>query len=43
MNWYEKVQRYYNGGFYAVDQVKAFVRVGKITEEQFTEITEQRY
>lgn len=43
MNWFEKIQRYYEGGYYTIDQVRAFVRVGKITEEQFKEITGQEY
>lgn len=43
MNWYDKIKRYYDGGYYTVDQVRSFVKVGKITEEEFTEITGQEY
>lgn len=43
MNWFEKIKRYYEGGYYTIDQVRVFVRAGKITEEQFTEITGQEY
>ena len=37
------VKRYFDKGIYDVDDVKKFVRVGKITEEQFKEITGEEY
>lgn len=37
------VKRYFDNGIYSVDDVKKFVRVGKITEEQFKEITGEDY
>lgn len=37
------VKRYFDKGIYSVDDVKKFVRVGKITEEQFKEITGEDY
>lgn len=43
MNWFEKVQRYYNKGMYTVEQVRVFVQGGKITEEEFHEITGEHY
>lgn len=43
MNWYSLVQRYYNLGYYTVDQVKVFVVANKITEAEFTQITGQPY
>lgn len=39
MDWFEKVQRYYNKGYYVVEDVKVFVKAKKITAEQFKEIT----
>lgn len=38
MNWFEKIQRYYNLGCYTDEQVYKFVVAGKITEEQYKEI-----
>lgn len=43
MNWFEKIKRYYDLGKYTVKQVKVFVVTGKITEEEFTQITGQEY
>lgn len=39
MDWFGKVQRYYNKGYYDVEDVKVFVKAKKITAEQFKEIT----
>lgn len=38
MNWFEKVERYYNEGFYTPDQVKKFVTAGKISQEECDQI-----
>lgn len=43
MNWFEKIERYFNAGHYTVDQVKVFVITGKITEEEFKKITGEDY
>lgn len=43
MNWFEKIKRYYDAGHYTIDEVKIFVRAGKITAAQFEEITGQVY
>lgn len=43
MNWFEKVKRYYENGYYTKEQVKVFVRTGKITEVQYKEITGEDY
>ena len=43
MNWFEKVKRYYDMGKYTVEEVKVFVVTGKITEEEFAQITGQDY
>lgn len=43
MNWFEKIKRYYDKGLYTIDQVKVFVQVGKITEEEFRMITGEDY
>ena len=32
MNWFEKIERYYNKVLYNDEDVKAFVQAGKITE-----------
>lgn len=39
MDWFEKVNRYYQNGYYTNENVKVFVRGGKITEEQYKLIT----
>lgn len=43
MNWFEKIKRYYDKGLYTNEQVKVFVVGGKITEEQYKEITGEDY
>lgn len=43
MNWFEKAQRYYKAGYYTKEQVKIFVVSGKITQEQYEEITGEDY
>lgn len=37
------VKRYYDKGIYSKDDVKVFVRVGKLTPEQYKEITGDEY
>lgn len=48
MNWFDMVKRYYDAGAYNNDPtsdmyVGKFVANGKITEEQYTEITGTEY
>lgn len=43
MNWYEKIKRYYDLGKYTNEQVKVFVIGGKISPEQYEEITKVKY
>ncbi len=43
MDWFEKVQRYYNWGYYTDEQVAMFVKAGKITERQYEIITGKEY
>lgn len=43
MNWFDKIKRYYNNGLYTNEQVKVFVVAGKITNEQYKEITGEEY
>lgn len=37
------VKRYFDKGLYSVEDVKKFVLAGKITDEEFTEITGEEY
>ena len=37
------VKRYYDKGIYDKDDVKVFVRAGKITETEYEEITKESY
>lgn len=43
MNWFSAAKRYYDLGFYTKDDVKKFVLYGKITPEQYKEITGDDY
>ena len=43
MNWFEKINRYYENRLYTNEQVKVFVQAGKITEDQYKEITSEDY
>lgn len=43
MNWFLTAKRYYDMGFYTKEQVKVFVAAGKITAEQYKEITGEDY
>ena len=40
---FEKIKKWYSMGIYTKEQVKNFVRKGKITEEQYKEITGEDY
>lgn len=39
MNWFETVKRYHELGFYDAEKVKVFVAGGKLSEEEYKEIT----
>lgn len=43
MNWFEKIKLYYEMGLWDIERVKNAVIKGKITAEQFKEITGQDY
>jgi uncharacterized XkdX family phage protein len=43
LDWYAVIKRYYERGYYTNDDVKIFVQVGKITPEQYQEITGEPY
>lgn len=43
MSWFEKVKFYYERGLWDIERVKNAVIKGKITVEQFKEITGQDY
>nr|DAU66760.1 MAG TPA: hypothetical protein [Caudoviricetes sp.] len=40
---FEIVKRYYDKGIYSKDDVKKFVKAGKLTEEEYQEITGEQY
>jgi uncharacterized XkdX family phage protein len=43
MDWFDIVNRYYKAGFYTNEEVQVFVEKGKITAEQYYEITKESY
>ena len=43
LDYYSIVKRYYDRGYYTKDDVKVFVRAGKITPEQYEEIVGESY
>ncbi|PEY37197.1 XkdX family protein [Bacillus cereus] len=43
LDFYAIAKRYYNKGFYSKNDVGIFVKAGKITMEQYTEITGEEY
>ncbi|WP_195940970.1 XkdX family protein [Romboutsia sp. 1001713B170131_170501_G6] len=43
IDWFEKVKRYYDKKKYTKEEVKMFVISGKITEEEYKEITGEDY
>lgn len=43
MQWYAMIKRFYEAGYYTTDNVKVFVTAGKITSEQYQEITGVTY
>lgn len=40
---FERVKKYYDRGFYTEAQVADFVKKGKLTAEQYKEITNEDY
>ena len=43
MDWFTTVKNYYNAGYYDKEKLKVFVQKGKITAEQYKEITGIEY
>ena len=43
MNWFDTINNYYKEGYYTATQVGVFVTKGKITADQFQQITGQIY
>jgi len=43
MDWFKIVSDYFKAGYYTADQAKVFVIKGKITAEQYQQITGQVY
>jgi uncharacterized XkdX family phage protein len=43
IDWFKTVKENYEAEFYSKEQVKVFVVKGKITTEQFNEITGEPY
>lgn len=40
---FDKIKKYYDRGFYTAEQVADFVKKGKLTAEQYEEITGEPY
>jgi uncharacterized XkdX family phage protein len=43
VDWFTIVKRHYDAGRYSKDDVKVFVAAGKITPEQYEQITGEPY
>lgn len=43
MGWFKIISDFYYAKLYTIDQVKVFVAKGKITEDEFQQITGQAY
>jgi uncharacterized XkdX family phage protein len=43
MDWFTIVKRHYDAGRYTPEQVAVFVEAGKITPEQYEQITGEPY
>jgi len=43
MDWYTIVKRHFDAGRYTNNDVKVFVQAGKITQEQYKQITGEDY
>lgn len=43
MNWFQVVKRHYDAGRYDEEAVAVFVQAGKITAEQYEDITGEPY
>jgi uncharacterized XkdX family phage protein len=43
MDWYTIVKRHYDAGRYDADDVAVFLHAGKITPEQYEQITGSEY
>lgn len=41
--WFEKIKKYYSAGVWNKEMVKNAVKKGKITEDQYAEITGEAY
>lgn len=37
--WYDSISRYYNLGYYTEENMRTFVFAGRISEQEFEEIT----
>lgn len=43
MDWFKNINRFYQNGFWTKEMVGDAVRFGKISEEQYQEITSEIY
>lgn len=41
--WFERIKRFYNNNLWTKEQVADGVRFGRITEEQYKQITGEEY
>ena len=43
MEWYPKIKRFFEGGYWTKEQVATAVEKGKITQSEYEEITGENY
>lgn len=43
MDWFEKIDKYYNNNLWTIGQVRIAVEKGKITVEEYKKITGEDY
>ena len=43
MTWFDRIKKFYDTNLWPIEWVKDAVTVGKITPEQYTEITNEPY
>lgn len=41
--WYDFIKEHYDNGSWGIDRIKAAVKIGRITPEEYKEITGEEY